>query len=961
MFGEIIQSPFANNGIIKTMALINDKYFTATADFFLNAPNTGFLTEEMLKDNIDDDPEKQILYWLWRVQRYFLIEQSGKSGTVECVMDLLKNLAGLPEPIAKFLCVDPIALNILLFSLLLCQDKIIWESVLNEIRNYNKSPSLLLLLDWCYDFYFSIQALNSCETILDQLNNTCEHPDQFKLPDSPLSTLFKFIALTQWYAINPLSQPAPYLVSVLPEEEGLKLLSIVSYTIDLGIVSEYFSNHAHACTSSLDIPAMQLLAHFGTSGLTKIQLLSELNRKPFEAFLNHFLPFYLDRLNKINQLEHLGGLAQLIRFYNFKPLDLYCNIYQNGILLVKKLFCLEQYTEAYELYDELTCFYTGNDKKSLVIARSALYGFASNIHKWVNGEEQKPHFNDMELAIIPKIKLLKEALGEKEIPNNQLYLLAKGLGLKFQRSKDFLIRSQCENYYSLISEYLTTIQKKELHSLFSAPKIVPEKHSKNKSNTISPNALAKSKTKPEDRAVIAFEPKTVKELRPKLKSQNRPKIVHQASSKSVSQVKSGFVPQTKPNFEHQNKSKLKEIVPSLSSSIHESTTPDSVMSSFQLTDKKHQNSLKTCSNITFFPPQPLNVVEKNKFITRSKLPHQIIQLLDALRLHLPDIRIYLTGAAPSNILDGVEPNDHDILILNTNIYRVNELLQSWNLRTEIRSSKFPIIFCDLGKGITLDFSVKYLYPNDIIEQVLEKDFSERDFNLNALYCEITEEDSFRVFSFEKAIEARDKKVIVSIQNPEHSFKYDPTRIFRLAKLLIANPDYQLGDELAEYIQKFQLNWSDILNQFIRLEKGNRDRLTFAIRKLFVRYNYQEINIALFKLNVLTEFTGNSQASVQEACSKIQYAEPENKLVYWMLANILQGYEEGKKLCEYPLYPFLRLFPQEVFCMHSVHNLVHGKPFPFNLCPPGVHLLIAQFKLDNKEENEGCLPPQYVGF
>jgi hypothetical protein len=557
MFGEVIQSPFGNTGINKMMALINDKYFNASADFHLNPPNKGFLTEEMLKGDVKVDPELKVLFWLWRVQRYFLIKKSSKSDTAEHILELLKDLEQLPEPVMRFITVDPIALNCLLFSLLLSRDITTWDFVLTVIKRYNKSPSLLILLDWCYDFYFNIHSLNTCEQVIEQLNRTCDNSSEYKLPDSPLSTLFKFIALTQWYAINPFTKPAPYLASFFPEEEGLKSISCVAYTIDLGIVAEFISNQANACTTSLDVLVKQLLAHFRNPELTKTQLLSELNKRQFESFLDYFIPFCLNNLNTINQEEHLVGLEQIIRFYNCKPLNLCCKIYADGLILVQKLFCLEHYTKAYELYDDLTCFYTGNDSKSLITARCALYAYASNIDRWLKGEEQKPSFNEIELSIIPRIKFLKNDLGEKEIPKDQLYLLAKGLGLKFQREKDKLARAQCENYYSLISEYLTTTQKRELRLLFSTPETVQKTQPKKEDSFKKPVLLPKAATILEPLVVTVPEPLPAIELLSKVVTppKPKPKPVQQSTTKPVQQSKSKPVQQSTTKPVQQSKSK----------------------------------------------------------------------------------------------------------------------------------------------------------------------------------------------------------------------------------------------------------------------------------------------------------------------------------------------------------------------------------------------------------------------
>jgi hypothetical protein len=365
--------------------------------------------------------------------------------------------------------------------------------------------------------------------------------------------------------------------------------------------------------------------------------------------------------------------------------------------------------------------------------------------------------------------------------------------------------------------------------------------------------------------------------------------------------------------------------------------------------------MTSSSSPTFFSPAS----KKNTTVSslqRSQLPKTMMDLIDKLRGQFPSARFFITGAAPADIMDNLKPNDYDLLIVDkSSIYEINQFLNLQNYRSEIRSVKYPVIFCEVDKGLTLDFSVIISSDKLSTKQLLENDFKKRDFNLNAFYCELTHEDNFEIFSFSDALGDRNKKIISFNNNEANPFEQDPTRLFRLCNLLIKHPDYSLHKQIKEALISLKKvengvpRWYTVFSDYVRLAHGNGDRLTHAIRKLFVRHSYKNINNALHRLSLLTSFTDNSKTAADYACSKIPSVTPDSKLIMWLMANVLERFESGKKDQGLPINPLLYLYPLEH--QHLAYAYSHGPKAP-TLYPvlriPPIETLISKFKLPEKD-------------
>ena len=315
-----------------------------------------------------------------------------------------------------------------------------------------------------------------------------------------------------------------------------------------------------------------------------------------------------------------------------------------------------------------------------------------------------------------------------------------------------------------------------------------------------------------------------------------------------------------------------------------------------LKGKKEQKTVKiTNSSVTFFASQTSATSvatsnesrEKTQSIIRSALPPKLLGVIDFLREDNPAARIYLTGAAPSNILDGKKPNDYDVLILNADIPTIYSQLNKMELpKNEVRGVKHPIIYCEVGDGINIDFTVELLKADETIETRLEADFFIRDLNVNALYSEFTKAAAFPVFSFRDALKTRNEKRLVSINEPKAAFDADPTKLIRLVKVLTGSSDYVIDENLQQAINDLKGNWLALFKSYISRESGNIHRLDHALKKLFSRHDYAEINKTLDDMGALQELCGNTLSEANLACSRIPNVSPEDRFFYWVQANSL---------------------------------------------------------------------------
>ncbi|MDP3268724.1 MAG: hypothetical protein Q8M40_06695 [Legionella sp.] len=755
MFGESLSSPFLNIGISLFIKRVNNTYFSDPSQFYLHPPNRGFYDEQAIK--VSDNAEGRICTWLWRIGRYFLIENAGKKETANLISEFLSTLNTFPEEIQRFLCLDSEALNCLLFTMLLNKNQSDWQTGIQLIKHYNSSPALHLLIDWAYTVSFLPDSPGGSEEILTQLLKLQPDEEQLSLPLSPLSTVFTYDIVSRGNPAQIIKMGHPF-----QKTGNLNDISTLSERITLGIGTQILVNDNEWAQRLIQDEIKKCLHQ---CNWMKLQNNSDI-RKQSNSFLHWFLPYSLNYGSSLDK-EHLMELANLFLLYNPKPFNYYVSIYNPIINLVEKIFVSGLYKEAYFLHDDITSVCSA-EPQHLVRSRSALYCFMAKASEWCSEKNQHPEFNPNEMELVKSFKFLDKQSKFQE----QFYDLAKKLEHKFQRSSDSVARNHCLNFYEVIKEYLTKEQKKGINFLF------------------------------EENLTTTAVPK-------------RNKV-------------SGLSNRTRH-------------------SIHESC--------------ETSQSYTTNNSATFFnaitPKTP-----RDLFLNRDTIPSVVLQLIHDIKEKFPESQFYLTGAAPENILHEIIPHDYDILMLNPegNYYALHHFLTTKNISSEVRSVKNPFVYCDLGNQIFVDITVRSTRLSD----VLQKDFNKRDFNLNALYCELTDADKFKIFSFDNVVDTLDR---IEILNDNVTiFETEPILYFRLIKLMITHPTYNLSPDLNGAVKQFNAHWRDFFQAYDKVERGNLDRMIHAFRKLVERFSNQQINDALKRLEFINPLTGDDYEALEQICS-----------------------------------------------------------------------------------------------
>lgn len=913
-----VPNTFKTESIETLSTRIDSTCFNTNRNMFYNSDDKKYITEEIIAKTVVSDYEQQICIWLWRVERYFYTKEAdtsknSKDQTRQLIVGFLDTFIHLPKDIQLFLCTNNTTRNCLFFTLLQSQNKTQWEAVIEILNKNDFNGALRPILFWCYDFYFN-QAYEDCEKVLAQINllyNKSKNPE-FKIPKSPITTVFALVAVSNWYANNPQQVPTNILATVLPFGNINNSLVIMPYMIELSLMSDQLTYSRPLIKQQISIWNNHFLEKFRLRGIKEKETLPVFYSERFRIFLGSYIKATLEKVEKIDEKEQLIGLARLIVFYDPKPYLFHSQIINNGTTLARKLFTLQLYTEAYELYDDLIAFQTEYESVEKKKARSALYCFVSKIEPWLNGKIKLPEFTTIEEQLLVNFPLIESELVD-EVPTTVLYRLATKLGTKFQSSTQETTADLCVKYYKILKpilfykSLLNTDQYARLERLFG-----PKQQIRKSVEVVPVQVLDTGTT-----VLAAPLPQEVEVETTPIQS-----VTRQVSNQS-----------------------LKSPVDSDGESADISETEVIIKPSVP-------RDLRFFAPVAVIPDSQMKFSDKS--IGRAQIKPEVMHLLDTLIEQFPLAEFYLTGAAPANILDSSQPNDYDIVTVNLSLPHLHAFFLSKNIKSDIRGLKNPILFCDLGIGITLDFTSKMFMPNETIEALLFTDFISRDFTNNALYCKFTKADEFQIFSFASALKNREEKIIDSIPNAEVIFKQDLTRLFRLVKLIIKQPEYQLSGRLQNALDNLRSDWLVLIRNYTNASSANRFRLDHVMKKLFARSQYLEINQAFNRLGVLNVFTGNNLEDANLACAKIPVFNDKNKMLYWIAANILQGYSKGKIQGYSPLHNSLLLTEQELDYLLYINGKGPGRTAVLHYCAFDIVALVSAFKPEQEESNGNYL-------
>ncbi|MFA6303813.1 MAG: hypothetical protein WC627_11885 [Legionella sp.] len=914
-----VPSKFKTESIETISNKIDSICFNTNRNMFYHSDNHKYITEEIIAKTAVSDYEQQICIWLWRIERYFYTKEAdtsknSKDRTSQLIVDFLDKFIHLPEGIQHFLCTNNSIRNCLFFTLLQSQNKTQWEAVIEILNNNNFHGALRPILFWCYDFYFN-QAYEDCENVLEQINllyNKNKSPE-FKIAKSPITTVFALVAVSNWYANNPQQVPTNNLATVLPFGNVTNSLVIMPYMIELSLMSDQLTHSRPLIKQQISIWNNHFLEKFRLRGIKEKETLPVFYSERFRIFLGSFIETTLEKVDKIDEKEQLIGLARLIVFYDPKPYFFHSRSIQKGTALARKLFTLQLYTEAYELYDDLIAFQTEYESTEKKKARSALYCFVSKIDPWLNGKTKLPAFTTEEERLLTHFPLIQSDLID-EVPTVVLYRLAIKLGTKFQSGTQETTADLCVTYYKILKpilfhkSLLNTDQHAKLERLFG-----PKQEIHKNLEVVPVHVIATKATVLADSLPQELESTPIQSQVPvaRLVSNQSPKSPVDSDGESADISETEVI--------------IKPSVP---------------------------RDLRFFAPLAIIPDSQMKFSDKS--IGRAQIKPEVMRLLDTLIDQFPLAEFYLTGAAPADILDSNKPNDYDIVTVNLSLPDLHAFFLSQNVQSDLRGKKNPILFCDLGIGITLDFTSKMFMPNETIEALLYRDFQGRDFTNNALYCKFTKADEFQIFSFASALKNREEKIIDSIPNAEVIFEQDITRLFRLVKLIIKQPEYQLSGCLQKALDNLRSSWVFSLRNYTNASTANRLRLDHVMKKLFARAQYVEINQAFDRLGILNAFTRNSLEDANLACAKIQVFNDKYKMLYWIAANILQGYTKGKTQGYSPLHNSLLLTLQERDYLLYINGKCPGRTAVLHYCAFDIVALVSAFELEQNDTNANYL-------
>jgi hypothetical protein len=910
---------------------------------------------------------------------------NSKENTSSLISKFLKEINTLKDNAKKFLCTDEHALNCLTLALLLNNNKNDWDNTLELIRQYPPhSPAILVQLEWFYDYIFNSASPLSCEQLftteseqlplssqplspilkfmilaqhyLQNPNSTFSELIHLKLPFTEQSTKLDILAaLIQQGIIATQFTKHPFVHDLQNE---LKQIFRVEFQ---SIEKE------PSFKKSLKKPEDRLfLEYFIIDSLNNIKQLDQAEQlvglsQLIRSFSMKTLEFYkktkdgscllvqkLFALGKYTEAYMLhDDVIQFVTHSDKEMIDariaLYCVCcrleqwlsgstpkpifnsmeepyiakfkqskldFKIGALVTEQLFAL-----AKKIVQQ---FAQAQDKTSQDMCKSY---YSSLIKKYLSSTQQKTIAKLFDASLVNKAKELSEVATTSKPKKNKTPPTQQ-------------IQKASEKQPEIPIVLSPTPTPTVIPTLLEEPVVLHEVSTVNANAPVlmSTTSVVQNPKPIPTKISKAVDTHPQKMTQPKIASPNTKKNKQEKivlSAKTTSALPKQTQPVAKPVAVQTHPTKaVKKTSPKKKNNKAAEPTAIAVVSQSPLVlSEKNDTStpVKTVEQTTQLTPHSFFTAEKpTLYLTRSQIPQELLQLIDELRKEFPKAVFYLTGAAPGNILENKEPNDYDLLVLNISLFELQDALAKKKIYAEQRSVKYPILYCPFAPKITIDFSVKFLASQQTAQELLKEDFLARDFNLNALYMEFTDQIQFPIFSFSNALAKRaEKKIVDVLDSPVETLKQDPVRLFRLAKLMISYPNYTLDTTVKKALIELQTQWADIMSTYLQQDKANLFRMNHALRKLFSKYSMEAINEAFAKLHVLPLFTGNSKTLSDTACSRIPKSLPKEYHCFsWVLANSLQFLEEKKQIyC--PLLTALALSPNESLCLQFVAQKINS--------------------------------------
>ncbi len=256
---------------------------------------------------------------------------------------------------------------------------------------------------------------------------------------------------------------------------------------------------------------------------------------------------------------------------------------------------------------------------------------------------------------------------------------------------------------------------------------------------------------------------------------------------------------------------------------------------------------------------PLN--NPKLMVRRTVLPAAFIAFVDRV-LSKTSRSLYLVGGAVTSLylrrpLESIR--DFDCLILGVPLEELCEELNrdpAFHCQAKIVGAR-PVLKVRLKDGdevIEIDIN-SISSPGPDPTKAISDYLKRVDFKLSALYAKLTDENLF-IQGMRGAIKSIDEKRIELIEKQGQCFADDPIRLFRLAKLILAYPEFTLESSLKGVLKR--LNMAEVFKDFLtKTEAGAHlaARMSTAFDMLLDRFSTNDVMMVLSQLEILQTITG----------------------------------------------------------------------------------------------------------
>ncbi len=755
MSDQLKENPFQSQQNLELISLVND--CLVQKKITVKKIDNVYTSERILSRSTN-----KITAWLMRLERFFKDTSKGelednKENTVKLIVSFLKNWLEYSDELKKYSCTEPKLFNCIVFSLMHCSDKSLWDRMLECIKSYKSiDKSTLILLDWFYDLSLNDQFYaESCHNTYKQLASLNGKKTRLKLADSPITCVYVFLLTSAAYFemdyFEKISIERDYslklIEAVIPGIKKNHTLKRFEYYIPFGfLVYTFLANIKSTMLSDL---TCTLLDSYSTELCVQFRIfkggaalsIDDIKTKEYKQFLDFFLSFVDNRIHVTFGKEVLIGIAQMFRFYSPKNLAFIENSIsknaQNWNLLSFKLFEQCCFEEAYYFLDDFICYIDDKFKQEFIGDRLAFYCFFGQIDQWLSGSASSPVFNLAQQNLIAKLNHL--VIDEKSLISTHFFYLADKIANRYAQTSDIKMQESCIQYKNIIKRFLNNKQKATIEKIFDVAyqKRVKQylleldeskQKKKKKTNITLKNTQIIDDESPEENDIVQtetiekqiFETSLAAGGDDLIPSKSASGIPHQKINNNKLQ-NAIVLPQhnlktpkiKKPlsvietNFKIQNEYKTPQKVVDLAkkniktASVINIPVKETVMAPKVIYPEQKNIVMKAVvTPKTVVSKQSLfKIPSKQKLvIKKGQIPEVIWSLLHTIKEKFPAARFIFSGSGVVDLLLERTPNDFDILVPYTQLYLLNDHLKASKKNSEVRGARKQIVHCKLNTG-----------------------------------------------------------------------------------------------------------------------------------------------------------------------------------------------------------------------------------------------------------------------